>query len=129
MPQLKNNRHEIFAQGLAMGKSQTKAYIDAGFSADGAQPNSARLILNDMVLTRVKELQAENSKICALTLDGAIIELEKARKMAMALGQCSAAIGATMSKAKLLGLEHRPQNLTNIAGNETLKGKTKSAIG
>lgn len=112
-----------------MGKSQTKAYIDAGFSADSAQPNSARLILNDMVLTRVKELQAENSKICALTLDGAIIELEKARKMAMALGQCSAAIGATMSKAKLLGLEHRPQKLTDICGNEPLKGKTKSAIG
>ena len=107
MPQLKNNHHEIFAQGLAMGKSQTQAYIDAGFSAAGAQPNSARLILNDMVLARVKELQAENSKICAFTLEGAIIELEKTRKMAIALGQCSAAIGATMSKVKLLGLERR----------------------
>lgn len=104
MTALTNHRHEAFAQSLALGKPQTKAYIDAGYAEKGAQPNSARLILNDMVSARLKELQSENRARNEQDLDSAIAELEKARVNAMALGQCSAAVQAIMSKAKLMGL-------------------------
>ena len=44
MPILSNSRHEIFAQGLAIGKTQKQAYIDAGYKPKGARQNASRLI-------------------------------------------------------------------------------------
>lgn len=103
MPTLTNHRHEAFAQNLALGKPQTTAYIDAGYAANGAQPNSARLILNDMVSARLEELQSQNRARNEQDLDTMLAHLERARRGAMALGQSSAAVQAIMAKAKLLG--------------------------
>ncbi len=57
MPVLSNSKHELFAQFASKGLSTTESYIKAGYSKAGAQPNGARLILNDMVSARIKELQ------------------------------------------------------------------------
>jgi hypothetical protein len=63
MPVIEDNpQHEKFARLVAQGKSLTKAYIMAGYSARGAQQNASRLILNDMVSMRVAELTIETAK-------------------------------------------------------------------
>lgn len=58
MSVLDNQRHELFAQNVAKGMNQTEAYIEAGYSEEGANGNAARLMANDAVKERVRELQA-----------------------------------------------------------------------
>ncbi|MBE0563568.1 MAG: terminase small subunit [Ochrobactrum anthropi] len=56
MAVLRNAKHEAFAQAVAKGKSATEAYTDAGFKPH--QQNASRLMLNDVVKTRVEEIKA-----------------------------------------------------------------------
>ena len=80
MPTLTNHRHELFAQGLAKGKTQEQAYIDAGYEAKGARTNSARvMIANDCIAIRIAELQERGAIRVELTLADIIQEIEKAR--------------------------------------------------
>lgn len=63
MPALSNAKHEVFAQGLAEGKSQGRAYVDAGYSEKNAGSNaSALLAKNKQVSARVAELVAEKQR-------------------------------------------------------------------
>ena len=56
MPVLPNSKHELFAQAIARGVSRSDAYVGAGYSKGGASHNAARLIQNDTVSARIKEL-------------------------------------------------------------------------
>ncbi len=56
MGMLTNQRHELFAQALAAGKTQDQAYKDAGYEPD--RPHASRLATNGNVRARVEELQA-----------------------------------------------------------------------
>jgi hypothetical protein len=58
MSALDNARHESFAQGVALGKSATEAYKDAGYSEKGADVSASRLLGNASVKSRVQEIQA-----------------------------------------------------------------------
>ena len=50
---LSNARHERFAQGLAEGKTQAQAYVDAGFSPKNARANASALLQkNPRILER-----------------------------------------------------------------------------
>lgn len=107
MPELKNARHELFAQGLALGKSQTQAYIDAGFSETGAKENASRLITKDNVAHRANELKAAAAKGTVLTIERLTTDLlrlaQKGEDLAEAPG-LSVARAAIMDAAKLNGL-------------------------
>jgi phage terminase small subunit len=62
MAELKNARHELFAQGVAKGMSQDDAYRAAGYSSKnpGAlRGNASRLRSIEIVLKRIEELQKE----------------------------------------------------------------------
>lgn len=52
-----NSRQEVFCRGLAEGKSQSQAYVDAGYAARGnsAEANAAILIRNHKVAARFAE--------------------------------------------------------------------------
>lgn len=106
MPALTNTRHELFAQGLAKGKTQEQAYIDAGYEPDAARFNASRLITNDNVAARVTELQERGAIRVELTLADIIKEIEEARVAALGAEtvQASAAVSASKAKAELLGL-------------------------
>lgn len=56
MPILPNNRHELFAQGLAKGLSADAAYQAAGYKPN--RGNAATLKANQSISKRVEELQA-----------------------------------------------------------------------
>jgi hypothetical protein len=70
MPILKNARHELFAQGVATGKSATQARRLAGYrDGPGARAAASRLLTKSNVRARVAELKEEFSRsIVAATI-------------------------------------------------------------
>ncbi len=121
MPVLKNARHETFAQGLAKGMSATDAYAAAGYKGD--RKAASNLWTNMDIKERVTELQSKAIKKVEITVDSLAQELEEARAIALAEKQSSAAVSATMGKAKLfgLGVEHRRMSGTIQIVNITIE--------
>ncbi|MBN9074324.1 MAG: terminase [Rhizobiales bacterium] len=101
MPILPNPRHEAFAQALAKGKTADEAYALAGYKPH--RGNASRLSANESVKDRVAELQAKVAKKVEVTVESLAGELEEARALALTEKQSSAAVQATMGKAKLFG--------------------------
>lgn len=129
MPILSNARHEKFAQALAAGINATEAYATAGYKGD--RTAASRLSTNVNIRQRVAELQGKAARKAEVTMDSLLVELEEARTLAIAEKQTSAAVSATMGKAKLTGLivekrEHTGRNggpiqtvdLTKLSGDE-----------
>lgn len=120
MRALKNHRHERFAQELARTADPAAAYRSAGYRSDGAvaETRASRLLQNASVATRIAELRttpatampapevtpATAVPVPEITPATATIEFEAARKLALEKGQASAAVSATLAKAKLAGL-------------------------
>ena len=102
MPVLRNQRREKFAQELAAGKSAAEAYERAGYVKNFG--NCIRLKGNERVAARVAELQHCGAARAEVSVASLLDELEEARKLALKRGQASAAVAATMGKAKILGL-------------------------
>ena len=75
MAALKNQRHELFAQGLVEGRTADQAYIDAGFKP--GRNNAARLRAKENVLARIKELQNRGLKRHDVTIDRILDEYAK----------------------------------------------------
>lgn len=124
MPVLKNARHETFAQGLAKGMTADEAYQKAGFKPN--RGNAATLKANQSVLDRVAEIQGKAAAKAGVTIQSLTDELEQARGIAIAEKQSSAAVAATMGKAKLhgLGVEHK-----RVSGSFQLITLTQEQIG
>lgn len=124
MPVLKNARHEAFAQGLAKGLTADEAYQKAGFKPN--RGNAATLKANQSVLDRVAEIQGKAAAKAGVTIQSLTDELEQARGIAIAEKQSSAAVAATMGKAKLhgLGVEHK-----RVSGSFQLITLTQEQIG
>ena len=108
MAVLTNSRHELFAQGLAVGKTQTQAYIDAGYSAKDARAKASRLITSKgNIFARKLELQQGSAKDAQITIarltEGLLRIADKAEAIEDASGY-QAARAAIMDAAKLNGL-------------------------
>lgn len=102
MSVLPNARHESFAQALAKGKTQDEAYQIAGYKP--SRHHASRLATKGNVVARVAELQGRVAKKVEVTIESLYGELEEARGIAIKEKQSSAAVSATMGKAKLAGL-------------------------
>lgn len=99
---LKNARHERFAQELAKGKSQVDAYKAAGFKPHTSA--AARLFANVSITERVAELSSRAAEKAVVTVADIAAQLDEDREFARGLKQASAAVSASMGKAKVLGL-------------------------
>jgi hypothetical protein len=102
MAPLRNSKRERFAQELAKGKTADEAYAEAGYKPN--RHNAARLTTNEHIRVRVAAIQERASKSVEITTQALAEELEQARQLALTNGQASAAVQATMGKAKLFGL-------------------------
>ncbi len=91
MSVLKNQRHEVFAQGLAKGMSASAAYAEAGFNPH--EGNASRLSGNEKVRKRVTELKERAAARTEITVAGITERLLKI-----------AAKGETSSDAPLLSV-------------------------
>lgn len=80
------------------------------------------------VSARVAELRAEAAKRHSVTVESLIIELEEARAIALAAEtpQTSAAVSATMGKAKLCGLD---KQVIEHQGGMTVTSITRKIVG
>lgn len=107
MPRLINPRHERFAREYMKCGIASKAYVLAECGrATGANLRSiaSRLSTSVNVQARLAELRAMTTKRHEITVDSLLADLEADRGLAHSEGQGSAAVQATMAKARLLGL-------------------------
>jgi phage terminase small subunit len=107
MPNTKLNiRQERFCLGLAEGLPQSRAYIEAGYTARGnaAEVAAARLFRKVQVSSRVAELQAKAARRSEVTVDSLVEELDEMLQLATRQKLPAAGVAAIMGKARLLGL-------------------------
>lgn len=97
-----NERQERFVQGLAKGLTADEAYEKAGYKPNRC--NAARMKSKENVQARLAELQEKGAERALVTVESLSDELEEARTLALGEKQSSAAVAATMGKAKLFGL-------------------------
>src|SRR4029077_6710504 len=103
MPVLDNPKWELAAQGVAQGKTQLEAIETAGYAPHDS--NASRLIGNDRVKLRIRELQEQAAMSISITLEGQIAKLEEVLEQSKLLKQCSAAIAAIREQSELAGLK------------------------
>ena len=89
------------------GHNSTQAAIEAGYSPKGAKVAGHRAYTNVNVRARISEFMNSVNESALCTVNSLLVELEKARTAALSSDnpQCSAAVAATMAKAKLTGLD------------------------
>ena len=118
MGTLANPRHEKFARlvwaASAKDYRRALAYLAAGYRAklDLSDPSksypadqaASRLAKNVKVKARIQEIATMAAKRHEISEDSLLEELEQARLAALENQQASAAVAATMGKAKLCGM-------------------------
>lgn len=103
-------KQELFAQVYLETSNASEAYkraYNTQANANTVNRKASQLLKHPEVSTHIIELQNEQRKKHHLTLDDILQELEQSRLLALENIQCSAAISATMGKAKLLGLDKK----------------------
>lgn len=114
-------KREKFAQSYVELGCGAKAYREA-FSTKGMSDKTiweaaSRLLKDSKVAARVEELKEVHRKRHNVTVDDLLGELEEARVAAMTCEkpQAAAAVGATMGKARILGLDKQVLEHQNAA--------------
>ena len=104
-------KQEAFALAYVETGNASEAYRRA-YNAGKMKPDSVNrkakeLLDNGKITARVSELHAGHAQRHKLTVDDLLRELEEARQAALTAetAQSSAAVAATMGKAKLLGMD------------------------
>jgi phage terminase small subunit len=127
MAQLNNQQWEKAAQVFVETGNKTEAFRQAGYSTNSTEQvitgNVQRLFRREPVLTRVAELQAEQAKLHAVTIESLTAQLREDRQLAYSVKNPSAAVSAVMGMARLHGLDKQvlsadpinPPSLINIA--------------
>jgi len=101
-------KQEVFCQAYIETGNASEAYRRV-YSPKGKPATvnrSAHEVLeNPKVAARLAELKDAQKERHHVTVDSLLLELEEARKVGIATGRAAAMVAATMSKAKLLGME------------------------
>jgi len=120
-------KQENFAQAFIELGSASDAYRSAykcGNMKDATIHRKAKEVLdNGKVSARVGQLREESREKHGITVDTLLDELEEARICALTCEtpQSSAAVGATMGKAKILGLDKQVVDHVSTDGSMSPK--------
>ena len=101
-------KQELFAQAYIETGNASEAYkraYDTQANANTINRKASQLLKHPEVIKLLADLQAIHRQRHTITIDDILQELEQSRLLALENIQCSAAISATMGKAKLLGLD------------------------
>lgn len=135
MARAKLNEHgvteqqEKFAQAFVetgnASESYRRSYNSGKMAPATINRKASELLDNGAVTARIASLRQVHTKRHNVTVDSLIAELEEARIAALTAEtvQASAATGATMGKAKLLGLD---KQLIEVSGQQTVTIQTKA---
>ncbi len=120
-------KQEAFCQAYIETGNASEAYRSA-YAADKMKPESINrkakeLLDNGKIAARVAELKGEIKQRHNVTVDSLLAELEEARQKALSAEtpQSSAAVAATMGKAKLVGLDKQIVDHTSSDGTMATK--------
>jgi hypothetical protein len=102
MPALPNARRERFCQLRLEGKTLEQAYAGAGYNP--SKPAASRMAKMPDIVQRMKELHIGALNHSEVTLESIADQLDADRQLAYKQKNPSAAVAATMGKAKLYGL-------------------------
>lgn len=123
-------KQEAFCQAYIETGNASEAYRTA-YAADKMKPEAihvqaSKLQDNPKIALRLNELQGEIKQRHNVTVDSLLAELEEARQKALSAEtpQSSAAVAATMGKAKLVGLDKQIVDHTSSDGSMTPKPTT-----
>lgn len=102
----KQQRYDRFVSEMLVDGNVTRSAKAAGYSEKTAYSQGHRLLKNVEIANAIKAGQKDIAKRNELTIDDIIRELEEARTAALTAEspQSSAAVAATMGKAKVLGM-------------------------
>ena len=103
-------KQELFAQAYLETSNASEAYkraYNTQANANTVNRKASQLLKHPEVIKLLADLQAIHRQRHKLTIDDLLQELEQSRLLALENIQCSAAVTATMSKAKLLGLDKK----------------------
>lgn len=123
-------KQEAFCQAYIETGNASEAYRTA-YAADKMKSEAihvqaSKLQDNPKIALRINELQDEIKQRHNVTVDSLLAELEEARQKALSAEtpQSSAAVAATMGKAKLVGLDKQIVDHTSSDGSMTPKPTT-----
>lgn len=119
-------KQENFCQKYLEIGNAAEAYrlsYETGSTNARAIASNANKLLNDpQVAMRIKELQEEHKQRHNVSIDSLTEELEQARGLALQTEQPSAAVSATMGKAKLHGLlVDKSETKTELKGEMSIR--------
>ncbi|HEO8934572.1 TPA: terminase small subunit [Serratia marcescens] len=104
-------KQEAFCQAYIETGNASEAYRSS-YAAENMKPDAihvqaSKLLDNPKIALRVAELRGEIKERHGVTVDSLLAELEEARQAALTAEtpQSSAAVAATLGKAKLTGLD------------------------
>lgn len=135
MARAKLNEHgvteqqEKFAQAFVetgnASEAYRRSYNTSRMAVNTIAKRASEMLDNGAVAGRIASLRQVHTKRHNVTVDSLIAELEEARIAALTAEtvQASAATGATMGKAKLLGLD---KQLIEVSGQQTVTIQTKA---
>ncbi len=115
-------KQEAFCQAYIETGNASEAYRTAyaadKMKAEAIHVKASELLSNGKVSVRLKELQGEIKQRHNVTVDSLLAELEEARQKALSAEtpQSSAAVAATMGKAKLTGLDKQIVEMRGAIG-------------
>ena len=117
-------KQESFCQLYIELGNASEAYRQS-YDADSMNENTVNrkakeLLDNGKIRARLDQIRKEHSKRHNITVDSLLLELEEARQAAFEgeRPQVSAAVSATMGKAKLLGLDKQILEHTGPNGKD-----------
>ena len=94
-------RQILFIEAFCMGETATQAAIGAGYSPKTAHVQGSRMLKIVNVMSEIQDRILVHRERCSITVDNLTAELEEARLLAMKGNRPSAAVRATIAKAKL----------------------------
>lgn len=116
-------KQESFCQKYIELGNASEAYRQS-YDADDMNTNTVNrkakeLLDNGKITARVEQIKREHKKRHNMTIDDLLLELEEARQAALGAEnpQSSAAVAATMGKAKILGLDKQVIDHTSSDGS------------
>lgn len=97
----------VFVETGNASEAYRQAYNAKNMGANTIAVKASNLLDKDNVTVRLQQLREVHQKRHNVTVDSIVAELEEARQMALnaATPQTSAAVAASMGKAKLYGLD------------------------
>jgi hypothetical protein len=146
MPPLTNHRHELFAQGLAQGRSASEAYRNAGYRPNDG--NACTLKGDQRISKRVEEIVQENASIHRegvakaieakkVTVESILDDLARALAGAEKDQDWKGMVAAAIGQARVAGLmvdrhlvkaqhEFAPSEMSDVEIYESLRSMRES---